>query len=90
MKDLYLGHELKKIRLMHGYTQHYVAQKIQVSRKWYGMIENGETVLKEKHLVKIAELYNITLEELKKFNKGSLFSLNKISNNNTSNNFIWW
>lgn len=57
--------KIKKLRLSHNYNQAYVALQIGVSRKWYGMIENGQAEAKQEHLEKMVILYKITIDELK-------------------------
>ena len=77
--------KLKKMRLAHNYTQDYVSKQIQVSRKWYGMLENGEAEPKEENLIKIATLYNVTVEDIKNFDEKNIFSNNVSGSNNQFN-----
>lgn len=86
MKDINnISLKLKKMCLAHNFTQDYVAKQIQVSRKWYGMLENVEAEPKEENLIKIATLYKVTIEDIKNFDERNIFSNNVHGSNNQFN-----
>ncbi|NGM83892.1 helix-turn-helix domain-containing protein [Paenibacillus sp. 7124] len=57
---------LKKLRQSHKYTQEDVADRIGVSRQAVAKWENGETVPDINKCLALAELYDVTLDDLVK------------------------
>ena len=55
---------LKKLRKIYNYTQEEVAEKINVSRQSVAKWENNESVPDINSCVKLAKLYNVTLDNL--------------------------
>lgn len=55
---------LKRLRKLHQYTQEKVAEKINVSRQSIAKWENGETNPDIDSLIKLAKLYNVSLDNL--------------------------
>lgn len=58
------GAKLMELRVKKGFTQHYVAQKLQVSDVAVGFWEQGRNAPRPKHLHDIAFLYNVPIEEI--------------------------
>lgn len=58
------GAKLMELRVKKGFTQHYVAQKLQVSDGAVGFWEQGRNAPRPKHLHDIAFLYNVPIEEI--------------------------
>lgn len=56
--------KLKFLRFKANYTQEYLASEIGVDYTTYGKYESGKTPIKLEQAVKIANLYNITIDEL--------------------------
>ena len=54
------SNKLKYVRINMNYTQEYLAYKLGISQKSYSDLESGKTKMKEKYLVKICELYELT------------------------------
>ena len=52
---------LKKLRLKHGFSQQYVASYLNMSRNAYAKWESGKTDIALSRLVKLLELYEITV-----------------------------
>lgn len=52
---------LKKLRLKHGFSQQYVASYLNMSRNAYAKWESGKTDIALSGLVKLLELYEITV-----------------------------
>ena len=52
---------LKKLRLKHGFSQQYVASYLNMSRNAYAKWESGKTDIVLSGLVKLLELYEITV-----------------------------
>ncbi|MCI9019606.1 MAG: helix-turn-helix transcriptional regulator [Eubacterium sp.] len=59
-----LGSYLKKLRKSHKYTQEYVASYLDVIRQSYSHYETGRTTPGIETLNKLANLYQIPLNEL--------------------------
>ena len=55
---------LKRLRKIHQYTQERVAEKINVSRQSIAKWEQGETTPDIESLIKLAKLYNVSLDHL--------------------------
>ncbi|MBE9915692.1 helix-turn-helix domain-containing protein [Paenibacillus donghaensis] len=55
---------LKRLRKTYKYTQEEVAENIGVSRQAVAKWENGETIPDINHCIALAELYNLTLDDL--------------------------
>lgn len=65
MRDLYnLAKNLKALRKEFGYTQQYVADQIGIKVQSYHTYETGVTVPTLQNFVKLAKLYDISLDEL--------------------------
>jgi transcriptional regulator with XRE-family HTH domain len=57
--------KLRRIREIYGYSQEYVADRLGISQPAYWQKENGRRYPSEERLVQIAELYNLTVADLK-------------------------
>lgn len=55
--------QIKAMRLQHNYTQNYLADKLNISQKTYSNLECGKSKITLKHLIKLAEVYKISLIE---------------------------
>ncbi|NYA64585.1 helix-turn-helix transcriptional regulator [Lactobacillus salivarius] len=73
---------LKHLRKEKKYTQNYVSNFLGVSRGKYAKLENGFNNLDLENIIKLANLYNVTVDELlclsnKKDNK-NLININEL------------
>lgn len=57
--------KLRRIREIYGYSQDYVADRLGISQPAYWQKENGKRMPSEERLEQIAELYNLTVTDLK-------------------------
>lgn len=57
--------KLRRIREIYGYTQEYVADRLGISQPAYWQKENGKRVPTDERFEQIAELYNLTVDDLK-------------------------
>ncbi len=55
---------LVALRKMHGFSQEEVAEQIGVSRQALAKYENGDTVPDIERCIQLAELYNVSLDDL--------------------------
>lgn len=51
-------------RLEKNYSQHYIAQKLNISQSYYNKIENGKKEITLRQLLQITEILNIDNTEL--------------------------
>ena len=65
MKELYrLSENLKMLREQYGYTMKYVAEQIGIAYQSYQCYERGLTVPTLQNFIKLARLYDVSLDEL--------------------------
>lgn len=65
MNDLYkFAKIIKELRLQYGYTQEYVASVLKISYQSYQAYELGKTIPRANNLLKLADLYDVTLGNL--------------------------
>jgi transcriptional regulator with XRE-family HTH domain len=57
--------KLRRIREIYGYSQEYVADRLGISQPAYWQKENGKRYPSDERLEQIADLYNLTVEDLK-------------------------
>lgn len=56
--------KLVELRKQHNYTQEYVSSYIHISRGGYSQYETGKRIPSSESLLKLAELYNINIDQL--------------------------
>lgn len=59
-----IGATLKALRISYGYTQEKMAEKIEVSTRYIGDIEQDKSKPSYEVLIKICNLYNIGLDQI--------------------------
>ncbi len=65
MKELYvLSKNLKMLRTQYGYTMKYVAEKLGIAYQSYQCYEHGLTVPTLQNFIKLARLYDVSLDDL--------------------------
>ena len=65
MKELYhLAENLKTLREQSGYTLKYVAKQIGITYQSYHAYERGLTVPTLQNFIKLATLYDVSLDDL--------------------------
>lgn len=55
---------LRKQRRELNYSQEYIALQLDITQKAYSDIENGKTTLKDKTRLKLAEILNLSPDDL--------------------------
>ncbi len=68
-----LGAKIHKIRALKGYTQDYMAAKLEVSQRAYSKLENNETKLNWDRLTEISKILEIEPVELVSFDDSLVF-----------------
>ncbi len=64
MSNIQLAANLRRLRTDHGYTQTQIGRKLNISRQAYSNYEIGKRIPDLDILIRIADIYHITLEEL--------------------------
>lgn len=57
--------KLRRIREIFGYSQDYVANQMGISQPAYWQKESGKRMPSEERFGQIAELYNLTVQDIK-------------------------
>jgi transcriptional regulator with XRE-family HTH domain len=57
--------KLRRIREIFGYSQEYVADRMGISQPAYWQKENGKRIPSEERFEQIADLYSLSVEDLK-------------------------
>lgn len=79
--------KIRKVRELKGFSQEYLAQKLNISQRAYSKMECGEIRIEQSRLEAIAEALEISLSQLKLFDEDTIFEDN-IHNNRKSNIFF--
>ena len=61
---------MKELRINKGYTQEYMAKMLNIKQSSYSLKENGYRSFKIKELLKLQEIFKVSLDDLLKANKG--------------------
>jgi len=64
LDELSLGTKIRRFRKMRGFTQGYMADKMDLSIRGYSKIELGETKLSVIRLFEIAEILDLSVHEI--------------------------
>ena len=64
MSNIQLAANLRRLRIDHKYTQEQIGEKLNISRQAYSNYETGKRIPDLDILIRIADIYHVTLEEL--------------------------
>lgn len=64
MRAVYLYENIKKARQAQNLRQQDVAEKLNLMQQQYARYETGEREIPLHHLIRLAELYNLSLDYL--------------------------
>ncbi len=64
MSNIQLAVNLRLLRTDHNYTQTQVGKKLNISRQAYSNYETGKRIPDLDMLIRIADIYQVTLEQL--------------------------
>jgi len=72
--NIEINKNLKQIREDKGVMQKAVAKQLGISANYYSQIENGHRTLQIEHLLKLRDIFNVSLENIidKKQLKGGM------------------
>lgn len=68
-----IGHKIRQIRELKGYSQEYVASKLGVSQRAYSKLETNETKLDWQKITKIAGVFEIDPLDIISFDDNLVF-----------------
>lgn len=69
-----IGEKIRKIRNIRGYSQEYMGIRLKMSQNNYSRIELDQINLTLKTLAEIAEVLEISTQEILNFNESKLFN----------------
>ena len=64
MSNIQLSANLRRLRTDHNYTQTQIGKKLNISRQAYSNYETGKRIPDLDMLIRIADIYHVTIEEL--------------------------
>lgn len=64
MSIIQLANNLRRLRTENNYTQEQIGEKLNISRQAYSNYETGKRVPDIDMLIRIADIYGVTLEQL--------------------------
>ena len=80
-----IGEKIKKIRELRGYPQKYVADKLGMTPAGYSKIERGETDVTYSKIEEIANVLNVSMEDLIAFDQQKILnSFNQVKGSNSN------
>lgn len=72
--DFKIGENIRKVRELKGYSQQYMADKLEISQRAYSTIESENNKIDTERLKSIAEILEVNAFDLLNFNDRVLFS----------------
>jgi len=60
--DLKVSNNLKQLREDSGIKQKHIAKQLGISANYYSQIENGHRSLQVDHLLKLRDIFSVSLE----------------------------
>lgn len=69
-----IGARIKNVRELKNFSQQYMAERLQVSQAAYSKLENGETKVSDEKLSQIAEILEVSTEDIKAFDSQKYFN----------------
>ncbi len=82
-----IGNKIKKIREFKNLTQEHVANKLGVSQSNYARMEKDEIKVTDIRLKQIAEILQVTEEDIKNLDEGTFFNINNGSHYASGQNY---
>ena len=87
----YLGENLRKLRKLHERKQADIALHLGISTRQYRKMENNDIPVRSKYLIRLAQCYNVSIDQVIDFNvnrllKKSLGSINRDNVNDIARN----
>ena len=84
-----IGEKIKKIRVLKGFSQEFVADKLHLSQRAYSKLEQNETSVSWDKLQQLGEVFEISPSDLITFDNSFIFNnCTQSGKNNTVNNYL--
>lgn len=83
-----IGRRINKIRNLKGFSQEYLAAKLNISQNSFSKIERGESKISFDKIPDICKALDIDLDTLLKFDENYFFNNSPNSGINNSNNSV--
>ena len=81
-----IGLNIRKIRELRNYTQQHMAEKLDISQGTYCKMENNELAVKRQMLEEIANILEVTPEQLRAFDEDKILNAEVMYNINHNEN----
>lgn len=81
----FIGHKIRKIRELKGYTQDYMATKLEMSQRSYSKLEKEEIKLDWQRIEKISDILEIEPTDLITFDDNLIFHNSPQGGKNNTN-----
>ncbi|UOE58993.1 helix-turn-helix transcriptional regulator [Priestia filamentosa] len=85
-----LSYNLKKKREEKGFSQEHIAQELHISRQSISKWENGNCYPDLDNLIKLSNLYNVSLDELIKGDEDFQKKIVIKETEGKNNSKLWW
>lgn len=72
--DLKIGENIRKIRELKGFSQEYMASKLDIAQRTYSSIESENNKIDAKRLKAIAKILEVNVLDILAFNDKALFT----------------
>ena len=63
-ENIRINKNLKQLREDKGVMQKMIAKQLGISANYYSQIENGRRTLRIEHLLKLRDVFNVSLEKI--------------------------
>lgn len=63
-ENIKINRNLKQLREDKGVMQKMIAAELGISANYYSQIENGHRTLRIEHLLKLRDIFNVSLEKI--------------------------
>ena len=75
-KSFMIGEKIRKIRILKGYSQEFVSEKLNIKQPEYSKIENDKSKITLNIIEKLSHLFEINVIEIINFNDEKAFKTN--------------
>lgn len=82
-----ISHKIRKVREIKGFSQEYIAGKLNLSQNAYSRIERGEIHISQEKLIQIASALEVDVEIIKNYSDSTIF--NNFTNSGNFNHYIF-
>ncbi len=72
------GNKIKRIREIKGLTQEDIAKKLNLTHQAYSRMERGETSISIERIAKIAEILDVTVDDIYRMDEKKVLILEKM------------